>query len=179
MIASMGWERRWREGGTLSTDAPPPGIAELSERLRELVVTGDGPVVRFIPCGIELDLRGAPERAMEIENRMHELIAATPSFRMLNKAWRYQIVPSKLRKDHAIRLLSDHSRFQRRRLVHVADNLVAEDAARAVRLRGGMTLTVGPDCAHTPDARHWSEVLSWLRRAEVSLSTARSHSDGF
>lgn len=179
MVASMGWERRWRAGHPLTQDEAPSGSRELYEQLTLITKSPNGSMVRLTPSGVEADLTDLVRERPDIGAAVRRAVSARPGFRALNRGWRYQIVPSNLRKDHLIELVADHTTFRHRQLVHIADNAMADDAARLVRRLGGVTIRIAREAdGESRFARNWNEVLSWLRRAEVSLSTARGHIDG-
>jgi hypothetical protein len=180
MVASMGWERRWQPEQAIVQDPAPPGVRELYEDLTRVTQGPSSTMVRMTPCGLEADLSVVAASRPDLGATLRRMVSARPGFRTLNRGWRYQIVPSNLRKDHLIDLIADRATFRHRQLVHISDNTLADDAARTVRRLGGVCVRISREAVgEARHARSWSEVLNWLRRAEVSLSTARGHADGF
>ena len=180
MLASMGWERRWHIGETLDCDELPTGVLELHDQLTSILGGPKGSKVVVTPSGVEVDLTEIADNKLDVDAALRRVVASRPGFRMLSRGWRYQIMPSNLRKDHLIQMVINHPNFRNRQLVHIADNTTADDAARLVRRRGGVTIRVAGATGHESNyACDWSAVLGWLSSSEILLSTARWHADGF
>jgi trehalose 6-phosphate phosphatase len=179
MIASMGWQRRWRPGAAVDADSPPSGLDALFERLGTALNAMPGVTWRHSVCSLEIDCGGSG-RAAECSLLLRHGLAGRPGFRLLQRGSRFQILPSNLRKDHAIEMLRDHGQFVGHRLLHVADNVLSEDANRQVRRGNGVSIRVG---GGTTTAEHraedWRQVRDWIAEGVTRLSVERSHADGF
>lgn len=174
MLASNGWERRWRGGYPLVTDPSPTGTKALYERLAAFVALDAAIRVRQTACGVEVDLSkvaggDVAGRQTEIVDALRRTVSSRVGFRLMQQGARAQVVPINLRKNHLVELLSDHEGFRGRQWIYVYDGDDADGLSRMVQRRGGTSLRVQDGSTPGTSARSWEEMLAWLCREAVAL----------
>lgn len=169
MLASNGWERRWRGGFPLVVDPVPSGARELYEQLAAFVARDPSIRVRRTACGIEVDLSQVTTQKPELRDAVHRVVSSRIGFHMVPQGNRLQIVPVNVRKNHLVELLSDHHGFRGRQWVHIYDGDDAESASRMVNRRGGATLKIIDGALPEQSAHSWDEVVAWLCREAVAV----------
>lgn len=112
---------------------------------------------------VALHYRGAPERALECRDAMHEL-TPRPEFEIVNGHMVVEARPRGAGKGRALRTLLGHAPFLGRLPVFVGDDVTDEDGFAAAAALGGYGVKVG----HGPTVARYrfgrpDDVFGWLQ----------------
>lgn len=153
-----------------------PDLGRLRARIAAIAAAVPGILVEDKSFGVALHYRNAPERAVELQGRLEELLRDLKGdLQLLRGKMVFEIKAVAAWKERAVEIFMEVEPFRGRVPVVIGDDTTDEGAFRAARRRGGYAIQVGPGASPvaTGYVPNPGAVRDWLARLPEILQRAR------